>query len=501
MGSHEVRHAIRSTHRLVAIEAPAGCGKTHEAVEAAVDLSAALPPDRELLLLAHTNAAVGEFRRRVRRSRARVRALTLDAFALELVAPYGDPLGLPIPVIPGDGPGEVPFSHLARRAAELLRRAPTLAAALGRHYPVIFLDEHQDTRVDQHEVVRLVVEAGGGRLCTFADPMQAIYDIGDTGALVDWEAQRRDADRAESLEDPWRWNKVPDLGRWILRAREALKSRRPLPLALRPDCVTVLRVPDLRDIPNPHSTRVQPVLLRLLPGVVRNLAGSYAVLTRYNAHVRGLNSALRGRVIIQEGTEFRHAYAALDTAQEFLGHPQQMALVLVSLLRETCTGLTEQVIEQISVSLLSDRIDRGRRERILPVLDCMEPLYVTPDLITWCRSLACILTHPRSWLKVDLPLNLRVLAQLRPSGADSARQLLDQTVQRYREGAPLLRHCVSTVHKAKGQEYDHVVLVHCSKSVFPDTEVGRRLLYTAISRAKTSITLIAPVRGASPLLC
>ncbi len=498
MGTQEVREALRSAARLVAVEAPAGCGKTHEAAEAAADLAENLPAGRELLLLAHTNAAVGEFRRRMRQRRVPVRASTLDAFALELIAQYVAPLGLPSPIVPGDGPGRVPFRDLAPKAAELLRRAPSLARAISGHYPIIFIDEHQDTRADQFELVRTIVEAGEVLLRTFADPMQAIY--GSMEDLVDWDEHCRAADRTESLEDPRRWDHIPELGEWIMRAREALRAAKPVPAGACPSCVTIRQVRGLRDPANPKSRTVQPVLLPVLHRIAGRVGGSLAVLTRYNEHARGLNSALRGRVVIQEGVEFEAAYEALDRAEASLGKPREMSFALVDLLGKTCTGLTDALKHQLSRSLLPDRIERGRRERIRPLLDCLQRLYATPDLRTWCQTLGCILARPPEWLKVDLRTNLRLLAQLRPGPGDSPRELLDRTVRQHREAASLPQRCVSTIHKAKGQEYDHVVVAVAGRSVFPDSDDGRRLLYTAMSRARKSLTILLPDDHPTPLI-
>lgn len=491
-----MREALRSAAWLVAVEAPAGCGKTHEAAEAAADLAEGLPMGRELLLLAHTNAAVSEFRRRLRQRRARVRASTLDAFALELITHYAAPLGLPWPIIPGDGPGQVPFRGLAPKAAELLRRAPSLAKALGLHYPVVFIDEHQDTRVEQFDFVRAIVEAGEGRLRTFGDPMQAIYGM---DPLIDWADHCQHADRVEVLEEPHRWAELPELGAWVCEAREELKRGGTLPLASRPECVNVRMVPGTHDSQNPNSTRVQPELIRPLRWIASVLEGSLVILTRYNAHARGLNSALRGTVVIQEGADFEPAYRALNEAEAVVGQPREMALALVDLLRATCTGLNRRLTDQITRSLHADRIDRGRRERIRPLLQFLTPLYTSPDLATWCEAIRRVLASPPAWLKIDLRMNLRVLAGLRPGPDDSGRELLDRATRRYREGAPPPLRCVSTIHKAKGQEYDHVIIVAVGASAFPDSVEGRQLLYTAISRARKSVTLVIPEQGPSPL--
>jgi superfamily I DNA/RNA helicase len=59
---------------------------------------------------------------------------------------------------------------------------------------------------------------------------------------------------------------------------------------------------------------------------------------------------------------------------------------------------------------------------------------------------------------------------------------------------------VSTVHKAKGLEYDHVMIGNFSAAHFGDDEMSRRIAYVALSRARRSITLLVPEQQPSPLL-
>jgi DNA helicase IV len=54
--------------------------------------------------------------------------------------------------------------------------------------------------------------------------------------------------------------------------------------------------------------------------------------------------------------------------------------------------------------------------------------------------------------------------------------------------------------KAKGLEFDHVIVAHCSASPFPDDLEARRLIYVALSRACRSVTLLVSGRAPSPLL-
>jgi DNA helicase-2/ATP-dependent DNA helicase PcrA len=75
-----------------------------------------------------------------------------------------------------------------------------------------------------------------------------------------------------------------------------------------------------------------------------------------------------------------------------------------------------------------------------------------------------------------------------------------------RAGDPLLDEdylVLSTVHSAKGQEWDHVFILNVSDGSFPSEfstgkaemiEEERRLLYVAMTRARQSLSLIAPLR-------
>ena len=91
MTLEDVRAALMSDAGNVLVEAPAGCGKTHEAAKLACELAARLPDGREVLLLAHTNAAVQEFRLRTGGAGGTVRATTIDAFCLDLRSAYRRP--------------------------------------------------------------------------------------------------------------------------------------------------------------------------------------------------------------------------------------------------------------------------------------------------------------------------------------------------------------------------------------------------------------------------
>lgn len=498
MSLEDARTAIRSTASPVTIEAPAGCGKTFEAASGAIDLAAKLQSGQEILLLAHTNVAVQEFRRRIAARRARVRAVTIDAFALELVKPYAGALGLPTP-LRVDGEGAVPFVDLAPRLLELFERAPAVASAVAGHYPYVLLDEHQDARLDQHRIALKLESTGRSKLRFFGDPMQGIYEFGGE-QLLDWSDLRDDSATIERLDDPRRWEDTPRLGDWIMSARHALETGAQVTTSGSPPEVEVMPLDALEEPQNPYSNRVPPGLAGPLHRVLNRLTGSVAVLARTNAHALGMRRASKGRIPVQEGADLTLAYEALERAREVDGDPRELSRLVVWLLSRTSTGFTQALRERVNRRLLADRIELGNARSLRPFLDELARLYERPTLETWCRLVGTIARDPPSGVRVDLPESLRALGRLGPTEGEDPRRGLDRVLMARRAGAFVPRLCSSTIHKAKGQQFDHVVLAQCGAKSFPDQPETRRLLYVAISRARRSLTILVPGRSPSPLL-
>jgi DNA helicase-2/ATP-dependent DNA helicase PcrA len=58
---------------------------------------------------------------------------------------------------------------------------------------------------------------------------------------------------------------------------------------------------------------------------------------------------------------------------------------------------------------------------------------------------------------------------------------------------------LSSIHKAKGLECDHAMVVGCDKAQFSGTLYARCRIYVALSRAKKSLALVIPATNPSPL--
>lgn len=84
--------------------------------------------------------------------------------------------------------------------------------------------------------------------------------------------------------------------------------------------------------------------------------------------------------------------------------------------------------------------------------------------------------------------------------ADPVTGLIEITRRRTVVRSKMPAKFISTVHKAKGLESDHVMLLPCDKAHFGNTEEKRCLLYVALSRAKKSLTIVVSSTNPSPWL-
>ena len=499
MTLEDVRAALMSDAGNVLVEAPAGCGKTHEAAKLACELAARLPDGREVLLLAHTNAAVQEFRLRTGGAGGKVRATTIDAFCLDLLRPYATAIGLPSPLRRnvGQGAGRTPFAVLAPKADELLCRCPSVTQMVAARYPVIILDEHQDATLARHAVTRRIAAFSEVRVRVFGDPMQAIYGFGEDEGIP-WPILEEDADVTVSLNTPQRWKDTPELGDWILESRSCLQAGLPIPISSRPSCV---RINIVRGMPCVGNGKGNP---RFISGPIHDFLnrndGKAAVLTRTNMAARGHQEAVRRRLILNEGLDFDRAYRTIEKAAANVGRPRRLALVVLDLISKTCAGLTKQRSAALNKAFTKTGIDIGMNRILRPFIESFIPIYKTPDLSGFCRVVQSVIADKPTWLTIRMPEAFRLIGRLRPGEDANPLESLDQAVTLRKLFFHLPYRTVGTVHKAKGHEYDHVMIGNFSADHFPDTEDGHRLAYVALSRARKSIEIIVPERAPSPLL-
>lgn len=159
MSDDSVRAALRSNASLVVVEAPAGCGKTHQGADYARDISVATRPGR-LLILTHTHAACSVFSDYTKGTSSYAEIRTIDSIIAQIASAYHSGLGLPAEIAAWVRGREERHAELAVKVAALMKRYPMIAALVAQRHPVVICDEYQDSSGDQHAVVMALLAHG-----------------------------------------------------------------------------------------------------------------------------------------------------------------------------------------------------------------------------------------------------------------------------------------------------------------------------------------------------
>jgi DNA helicase-2/ATP-dependent DNA helicase PcrA len=378
---------LRSDAPLVLVEAPAGCGKTHQSADFARELTTSRP-DR-LLILTHTHAASSIFADRTHGSPQRVEIRTIDSLIMHIATTYHAGLGFPAAVATWARRTVDGYAHVALKVAGLLRRHPMVAITLARRFPTVICNEHQDCSGDQHALGMALLEQGA-RLRVFADPLQRIYretPLQGASPACDWTALTAQADAFEQLDTPHRWRSgCAELGQWTLRARAALKAGGKIDLRTNlPSSVTVL-------VAENQARRNLEFQLasddrRPIDNFVRTET-SLLVLTHHNDAARSLRSFFDRRIPLREGHTRSALEGLVDAMSDGRGDAAALAAAVVGFMNEIGKGF--------SPSAFGDRFEKEVREgcsaksRGKPAMiqDLARFLLMEPDHRVWPRCYA-----------------------------------------------------------------------------------------------------------------
>jgi hypothetical protein len=504
MSDDSVAEALRSDARLVVVEAPGGCGKTYQGAIFARDAAATIG-DGRLLILTHTNAACDVFAGRTRGLSRRVEIRTIHGLITEIAGAYHKAFGLPFDVGAWARREAGGYDQLAAKTATLLANHPPIAACLAKRYPLIICDEHQDASGDQHAII-MCLHAAGARLRIFADPMQQIFS-GNSRAEIEsaeqrWTSLIDAACRFEELDHPHRWtNGQPALGAWILAARSTLKSGGQLDLTANlPAGLTV----QFADNTAQRGAGFAASREQGRPIYDRARAASMLILTGRNDTVTALRTYFARSLPVWEGHVRDGLTALVAYAKVNSGNAEALAAGTVKFMGAVATGFSptafgNKLVEEARSGCVASR--RGRPELVQSIA---RHLVESPDH----RGVARALERVR-----DLALNdstfsdvkihhARELAEaIQLSRYDCPEEGFAELARRRSHARPALpARAISTIHKAKGLEFDNVMVLPCDRANFGDTRKARAKLYVALSRATHSLMLVVSPSNPSPLL-
>jgi DNA helicase-2/ATP-dependent DNA helicase PcrA len=379
-------------------------------------------------------------------------------------------------------------------AVDILRRRPEVARGIALRHPLILVDEYQDCSTEQATLVHTIASAAKTRLRLFGDDLQAIFEF--TGSQVNWRDLAK-VHPSVALETPWRWKRQPTMGRFLLDARNALLSERPVDLSRAPNCVAVATWKG--DVPTPFEEGHAPSCLALVRIHARS---DPMVLTLNNAHALGLRKKLPGFGGYHEGADHDAARKVLDDVDRAAGDARALILLLVRTMHQWGTGMTKPYREQAKEVFGVDGPDLGGKKKIAPFAAMASALYSDPSPAAWLACIRAIVDGDPGipgW-KVLRGDPLFLLSSVRPNDEMDSATLLHQ-VARARDA---VRRNPSkgfmTIHKAKGLEFGTVIVPYCAGSHFADDLPSRRRLYVAMSRAQSRLVLLVPENDPTPLL-
>lgn len=489
MSDASVRAALRSDAPLVVVEAPAGCGKTHQGAEYARDIAMAGGSSR-LLILTHTHAACSVFADRTKEVGSRVEIRTIDSVIAQIASAYHAGLDLPADTATWIRQRDGGYAEIALKVAALLKRYPMIAASVAQRHPFIICDEHQDSSGDQHMIVMTLLNQGA-RLRVFADPMQTIYQ--SAGLSAPWDELTRQAHVFERLDTPYRWaTGCPELGRWTLKARNELSGGGKLDLRNGlPPSVVIIFAENQAHKDLEYQLSVQD---RKLLDVFEQNNSSLLILTRHNQTARSFRAFFNRRIPLWEG----HIRSGLEKLVDSLlgshGNRADLAAAVVTFMGAIGKGFSPSAFGDTFQQEVREGCTGKRRGKPAMIQELARFLVVEPDhhgVAKMLRRLSELKNTDADFANIEMDCHREFWEAIRLGGFDSIEAGLTEITNRRTYSRPKPpQKAISTIHKAKGLECDSVIVMPCDARTFPDKHDARCLLYVALSRAKSQLLLV-----------
>ncbi|MBR0838686.1 ATP-binding domain-containing protein [Bradyrhizobium liaoningense] len=503
MGDVSVATTLRSSTRLVVVEAPGGCGKTFQGASYARDVAPSLG-DGRLLILTHTNAACDVFAARTRGLSRCVEIRTIDGLISEIAGAYHKALGLPAEVGAWARREVNGYGIIAQKTAALLAASPMIAECLARRFPVIVCDEHQDASADQHRIV-MALHAAGAYLRVFADPMQQIFNGSQAGAAAAeqrWTDLRNVADRFEELDHPHRWaNSQPALGAWILAARATLRDGGQIDLTANLPAGLSVHYAD-----NTAPRHGGFTVAQNLSGPIyakANGQASLLVLTGQNATVTSLRAFFNRRLPIWEG-HVRDGLARLVAhANANQGNPAELARGAVDFMGAVASGFSSSAFGDRFVTEAQNGCAANCTGKPRLLQSMAWHIVNSPNHQGIARALdrlQGLIANEAAFADVRVHHSREFAEAIQLGKFDNADEGFAEIARRRTYARPKLpAKAISTIHKAKGLEFDNVMLLPCDRRNFSNTRAARAKLYVALSRATSSLMLVVSRGQPTPL--
>jgi len=408
--------------------------------------------------------------------------------------------------------GRVYYDDLAYYMWLLLDGSQTLRRLWRHKYPVIVLDEYQDTSPLQAMIIdRLAGDES--RLYAFADPLQQIYEWRDASKrrIAEFRARGPSEHRLRALH---RYRSRPALQAWMQQARDVLLDDATRVTTALPPEIEVIRY----DPSKPERGMVWGAEARELWQIDAPIARAYhdgaetiAVLARRHAQLRVIERHLTknfrcGRLRATEdgldyALEWIDGYAAAITVEHHAQRLLDLAQTVVP--RHEHLDLDARLGP---AGISADRLHAPRRELAEGLTELAQRCESLADAFRAAHDatrLACRDQDPRA-INWDALYAIRRVLQAPSHLPDHEAAVKARARVRQARFAAAPTPCrglyLLTCHEGKGKEFDLVILPHVSTANFDDDEDSRQLLYVSLTRARQRLLVRVPI-GQVPPIC
>jgi len=423
----------------------------------------------------------------------------------------------------------IDFAEILLRALELLQNQPAILQYYRNNFRHILVDEFQDTNSVQYAWLRLLADKNES-LMVVGDDDQSIY--GWRGAKIEnIQNFSQDFPSCEiiRLEQNYRSTSV------ILNAANAVIAQNGRE-RLGKNLWTKQKVTGnkilLRGVRDERieASRVAEEILQAQQNGTK--LDDIVILYRTNAQSRELEGALRDKKIAYKihgdtsfynRTEIKNAMAYLAVISNPNNNAQLARIInfppraigpkTIDFLQKTAseyqTSLWHAVNHAVEVREFAPRAQNSLEDFVIKIKDLQNKAKSLPlaELVNLMlsRSYSCLIEHYQS-KKDDNPIErINNLNELLTAASNFAKEenhiitlqnFIDQnalfTEENNEEQEQTDQVHLMTVHRAKGLEFQHVIITGLEEGLFPakdDIEEERRLFYVAITRAKKNLSL------------
>ena len=355
-----------------------------------------------------------------------------------------------------------------------------------------------------HAIV-MTLHAAGSSLRVFADPMQQVFHNRRQADIVAadqrWTDLKKGACRFEELDQPHRWtNGQSALGAWILQARAILRDGGQIDLTAPLPAGLTVHYAD-----NTARTQAGFSVASTVSGPIyaRSRASSVLVLTSQNDTVTALRSFFARALPVWEG-HVREGLASLVAhAKTHAGNPAEMARGIVSFMGAVATGFSPSAFGNRLILEAASGCTTNCTGKPELIQSIARHLYETPDHRGAAQALQRVrdlVVTEACFRDVKIHHAREMTEAIQLGQYDDPDEAFAELARKRTHARPKLpSRAISTIHKAKGLEFDNVMLLPCDGRNFSNSRGARAKLYVALSRATNSLMLVVSRSQPSPL--